>query len=234
MKSNSESGERFELPREKIFIDTAIARTKSALSLSEGPATVRFLNAVRSGEIRSWERRGPTSFKKLPPQSWNDADVDLDSDADTGSPNVLFLGKLRHIHTFLVAEDDLVCWLRTTRSSLAAQHTIPEPVRETRRDQGLVDRLLTSTYRFGYGMDYRNTPASAGSKATSASGHAVTDMPLITEMRELISSKAARNRWDAALLLSSKAGGGGTAESKAKRLVKRYSETFSSELNGED
>jgi hypothetical protein len=59
--------------------------------------------------------------------------------------------------------------------------------------------------------------------------YAATDAPLVQKMGELIAAKEARNPWDAALQVCGTAEGFGDVQSKAKRLVRRYSDY--SELN---
>lgn len=51
------------------------------------------------------------------------------------------------------------------------------------------------------------------------------DEPLVEKMRAM--TQAGRTAWDAAQELAPSAAGGGSAESKAKRLLKRYSAKFS-------
>jgi hypothetical protein len=64
-------------------------------------------------------------------------------------------------------------------------------------------------------------------KAPSGVNYEASDAPLIREMKELIVSGQAKNRWDAALAVSRKAKGDGTEVSKTKRLHGRYSAVFS-------
>ena len=61
-----------------------------------------------------------------------------------------------------------------------------------------------------------------------------SDAPLVDRMRQLLLTKRARNPWDAALAVSGQAEGHGKPESKAKRLVQRYSAVFGTERDGED
>lgn len=60
------------------------------------------------------------------------------------------------------------------------------------------------------------------------------DAPLVEEMRAMIRDGRAKGPWDAALALSGRAAGGGTVQSRAKRLLARYSERFGAEPFGED
>jgi hypothetical protein len=66
----------------------------------------------------------------------------------------------------------------------------------------------------------RGRPAGSGSFAAS-------DEPLIAEMRSLIETERTLSPWAAAARVADRAAGGGTHESKIKRLVSRYSEKFS-------
>jgi hypothetical protein len=60
------------------------------------------------------------------------------------------------------------------------------------------------------------------------------DASLVDAMHELITARNATSPHNAALKVADRAAGGGTLESKAKRLVTRYSERFSSEPNDVD
>jgi hypothetical protein len=60
------------------------------------------------------------------------------------------------------------------------------------------------------------------------------DAPLVAEMKRLIDAHQAHHRWDAALAVVGRAKGHGNAQSKAKRLLGRYSDTFGAERDGED
>jgi chaperonin GroEL (HSP60 family) len=62
----------------------------------------------------------------------------------------------------------------------------------------------------------------------------LSDAPLVDRMRQLLLTKGARTPWDAALAVSGQAEGHGQPESKAKRLVQRYSAVFGTERDGED
>jgi hypothetical protein len=64
--------------------------------------------------------------------------------------------------------------------------------------------------------------------------YASTDASLIDEMHKLIAAGTATSPFDAARQVAERAEGGGTLESKVKRLVGRYSEPLGSEPNGVD
>ena len=60
----------------------------------------------------------------------------------------------------------------------------------------------------------------------ASSGHRETDAMLVEEMAQLIRTNQARNRWDAASMLASRAKGSGGPETKQRRLSDRYAETY--------
>jgi hypothetical protein len=101
----------------------------------------------------------------------------------------------------------------------------------------LPEHLFPPATRTGDGSPDEARRATAPHRQHSApigTSYKHKDAQLVTEIASLLQSGAARNRWDAALAVSGKAMGIGNAESKAKRLLLRYSETFSAERDGED
>lgn len=68
----------------------------------------------------------------------------------------------------------------------------------------------------------------------SGRNYAISDAPLIREIKEMVDSGAVRTPWDGALAVSGRAEGHGDGTSKAKRLVGRYSAAFRAERDGED
>jgi hypothetical protein len=109
-------------PPGRVFIDTAVCQIKERLRISEGPAVKRLLDALRGEGIRSWMNRF-SGRTKLPSASWNDADVDLDCFRNTGQSGIRFGGTNYHLHYFLIAEDDLGCWLGGLAPSSTANAT---------------------------------------------------------------------------------------------------------------
>jgi len=76
---------------------------------------------------------------------------------------------------------------------------------------------------------------AAGRKRKPAGvNYAAADCPLIEEMHSLITSGQAKGPYDAALAVVDRAKGSPNSESKAKRLVRRYSAAFSSEHDRQD
>ena len=77
-------------------------------------------------------------------------------------------------------------------------------------------------------------PATGSSKTTaprrlSGRNYAVSDAPLVREIKEMVDTGRSRTPWDAALALAERAEGYGDGISKAKRLVGRYSVVFRAE-----
>ena len=70
------------------------------------------------------------------------------------------------------------------------------------------------------------TPKRRGRKKGDGS-YAIIDLPLLSEMKELILSHRAASPEEAARMLAEKAFGSGTQESKVERLAKRYRENAS-------
>ena len=71
------------------------------------------------------------------------------------------------------------------------------------------------------------TPKMRGRKKKGDGSYANIDLPLLDEMKELISSHRAASPEEAARMLAKKAHGSGSEESKAERLAKRYRENAS-------
>jgi hypothetical protein len=65
--------------------------------------------------------------------------------------------------------------------------------------------------------------------ARSGLNYEASDAPLVLEMRQMIVSGQAKNPWDAAQAVSTKAKGSPQSTSKAQRLHRRYSIAFSTE-----
>jgi hypothetical protein len=61
---------------------------------------------------------------------------------------------------------------------------------------------------------------------STGTGYQALDAPFVDEMRQLIQGPEQISKWNAALKLAPRTAGGGTNESKAKRLVKGYSAKF--------
>ena len=75
----------------------------------------------------------------------------------------------------------------------------------------------------------RPSPLKGAPRKPSVRGYAIADRPLIEAMRKLIDSNSAPNAWKAAEAVVERAAGGGTEDSKIKRLVARYAEVLSTE-----
>lgn len=118
--------------------------------------------------------------------------------------------------------------IRTAEISAAWGQSIMEPVArldkpntsplqpaQSASESLLLAQLKTSKKRKPHGRNY-----------------IALDKPLVEEMHTMIMTKTATSPWDAAMAVASRATGSNTTlESRAKRLLGRYSEAFSSERN---
>ena len=117
-------------PEGKLFLETAINRTKERLLIAEGPAIKRVLEAIRTEEIRTWMRGGPNGRRKIPAADWQGAHLDLDEFYASGSGGIVFKGSTFHLHRFFIAADDFEFWLNT--AAPRGQIVIAEHARNAR------------------------------------------------------------------------------------------------------
>jgi hypothetical protein len=98
---------------------------------------------------------------------------------------------------------------RFTDAAEAATETPKSPERGFNAEITVTNGGLPAQKRKSNGRDYRQV-----------------DAPLVTEMRHLIEDRSARSPEDAARGLVGRAQGGGTDESKVKRLALHYRKTY--------
>jgi len=88
------------LPIGCLFIDAAVEQIKERLRISEGPALMRLLDKMHTGEVRTWKKRSRDVREKVRPAAWEGAHVDLDMFRAQGHSGILFRGSHYHLHRF--------------------------------------------------------------------------------------------------------------------------------------
>ncbi len=100
----------------RLFIDDAIARIKELRRLPEGPAMARLMDALRSGEIRSWQRvigfYREKESRPLTAHDWESARIDLDEFRRSSQGGIDGIeGRRSYLHRVVISEEDFQFWL---------------------------------------------------------------------------------------------------------------------------